>query len=180
MKLLKMHEFIKDEDIILSFNGTITQTIVASLVESLEAEFLSANIEQRLIHSAFAVITEQMQNIMSYSKDKIQRDDKSFCSTGCVFVVYDKKIGKYYITSSNMIKTQEKSFLEEKIDFLNTLNNAELKEYYKEQRRSGRGKHERGAGLGFITMSRISSEPIEHETKDINENDSLFIIKVYL
>jgi hypothetical protein len=180
MKLLKMHEFIKDEDIILSFNGTITQTIVTSLVESLEAEFLSANIEQKLIHSAFAVITEQMQNIMSYSKDKIQRNKNSFVSAGCVFVVYDKEIKKYYITSSNTIKVEDTKFLQEKIDFLNTLDNAGLKEYYKEQRRSGREKHDRGAGLGFITMARVSSEPMEYEIKDINKEESLFIIKIYL
>lgn len=180
MKLLQMHELLKEEDVILGFNGTLTQTIVTSLVESLEAELLSADVDKKLIHNAFTIITEQMQNIMSYSKDRIERHGNNFESTGCVLVAFDKEKEKYYISSSNKIKEGDEKVLKEKISYLNSLDEVALKRHYKEQRKSGKDKHERGAGLGFIMMAKSSSEDIECEIKEIDISTSLFMIKIYL
>ena len=65
------------------------------------------------------------------------------------------------------------------METIQPLNQDELKTLYRELRKSGKGKHEKGAGIGFIEIARRSSS-IEYEFSKIDENNHYFALKVII
>ena len=180
MNVYQIKKMLNDNGVILSFSGTISQSIVVSVAETLEAELTESKVDSKIIQKAFSIITEQMQNIMSYSKDNIQRDGNIFKSIGLTLVGFDNIKAKYYIASSNNMYIQDQERLETKLKKIQSLDAEELKKYYKESRKSSKNKHDRGAGLGFIIMAKNSSEVLEYTLYELDKVQAHFEIKVYL
>ena len=179
MKMLEFKEKLDEEGIIFSFSGTVSQPILSSIGETIESELDSVQIDANTVMKVFAVFTEQMQNIMSYSKERRVHRDNTLSSPGLCIVGLDKN-GKYYVNSANIMDVKDESKVSAKIDHINSLDKEGLKAYYKELRRSGKGSHNRGAGLGFLEMAKKSSEPLEYHITKIDSERSFFEIKVYI
>jgi len=117
---------------------------------------------------------------MSYSSDKIEKDANIFESNGITTVGFDKKKNKYFVNSANVMHRTDKEQLINILEKLRLLNTQEIRDYYRETRRSGKEKHNRGAGLGFIEMAKNSSLPLEYKITDINDEHSFFEIKAFI
>jgi len=180
MNLFELHDLLESEGVIFSFSGTITQEIVCSLAETVEQELSSSGEKSKMVSKIFAILTEQMQNVMSYAKDKIKKGENIFESAGLVLVGFDEKKQKYFVASANKMEAGDKETLLSKLEKINSLDETGLKAYYKELRRSGNEKHGRGAGLGFLEMAKKASEPIQYSLQEMNDETCLFEIKVYI
>lgn len=166
----------KEQEVLLSFNGMFCQEKVCEFQDEVE-NFLEARGEDsRLKEKIFAILTEQMQNIMSYAKDS----SGAYESKGEIILGFDKKRQKYFLRSTNRIKNEDTLALQMKLQKVNSLNEIELKEYYRQLRKSGSDKHHKGAGLGFLEMAKRASELIEYNIEKISTTDSLFILSVYI
>ena len=60
----------------------------------------------------------------------------------------------FFVSSANIMHPEDESKLSEKLDKIIPMKKDELREYYKALRRSGKEKHGRGAGLGFLEMAK--------------------------
>ncbi len=180
MNMLEFKEKLDEDGIIFSFSGTISQPILSSIGETIESELDSIQIDANTVMKVFAIFTEQMQNIMSYSKERRVHQDNTLSSPGLCLVGLDKNSGKYYVNSANIMDIQDESKVSEKIDRINALDKDGLKAYYKELRRSGKSSHNRGAGLGFLEMAKKSSEPLQYHITTVDSERSFFEIKVYI
>ena len=180
MNMITFKEILDKEGIIFSFSGTISQSILSTIAETIEKELLTAGISFTLIQNIFAVFTEQMQNMMSYSHERIPLGDNAFESPGVCVVGYDKSVGHYYVCSANIVCIEDEPELREKLDKIIDMDKAELRQYYKELRRSGEKKHERGAGLGFLEMAKRSAFPMQYSMVHLENSRIFFEIKVYI
>ncbi len=179
MKMFPFKEMLEREGIIFSFSGSISQPVLAGIGETIENEFESIDLDPNMIMKIFAVFTEQMQNVMSYSKERREHRDNHLTSPGiCVVGMNDK--GKYYVASANIMDVKDEQKVSEKIDHINSLDKEGQKRYYKELRRSGKGVHNRGAGLGFLEMAKRASEPLDYQFTTLDKDRSFFEIKVYI
>jgi hypothetical protein len=180
MDLTKFHNIVNDDGIILCINGIISQSIVVSVAQTLEQQLELQGVQQKIIGRGFTVIVEQMQNIMFYSSDRVQGGENKQESLGCTIAGFDILKKKYFVSSLNRFKTKNKQKISSAIEHINAMSSPDLKDFYREQRRSGRDKHEKGAGLGFIVMARNSSEPIVYSTHFLSSEQSVFEITTYL
>ena len=180
MNMITFKELLDKEGVIFSFSGTISQNILSSIAETIEKELHTTGIPFSLIQNIFAVFTEQMQNIMSYSNESITLDNNTFESPGICVVGYDKSVEHYYVCSANVMSPEGGPRLSEKLDKIIAMNKPELRQYYKELRRSGKEAHGRGAGLGFLEMAKKSALPIQYTITQLDSNRSFFEIKVYI
>lgn len=180
MDILKLKQFQEDEGVILSFNGKISQEIVVSLCETVEKELVAMEVKSKTIHNVFAILTEQMHNIMSYSGEKNHKSESRCVGLGITVVGYDLDKSLFFVGSGNYLRSGDEWALQNKIDAINQMDEVELKAHYKELRRSGENKHQRGAGLGFVEMRRHASEPLEYEIRPKEMLGSFFTIKVYI
>lgn len=180
MNMLAFKNTLEKEGILFSFSGTISQSILSSIAETLEKELYSTGIPFSLMQNIFAVFTEQMQNIMSYSYEHSHLGNNAFESPGICVVGYDQAKEHFFVSSANVMHPDTEPQLRIKLDKIISMNKSELREYYKVLRRSGKEKHSRGAGLGFLEMAKKSTLPIEYSISQLDKERSFFEIKVYL
>jgi len=177
--MIAFKEILDEEGIIFSFSGTISQAILSSIGETIESEFEYIDVQKKTILSIFAVFTEQMQNIMSYSKERRLHAPNRHASPGICVVGKDDH-NRYYVHSANIIDATDEEKIATKIDYINTLDHDALRAYYRTLRRSGKDVHNRGAGLGFIEMAKKSTLPLEYHITKLDDTQSFFEIKVYI
>lgn len=180
MNMITFKEILDKEGVIFSFSGTISQNILSSIAETIEKELHSTGISFALSQNIFAVFTEQMQNIMSYSHERIQLDDNAFESPGICVVGYDQSVGHYYVCSANVMSPEGEPVLSAKLDKIIGMNKTELREYYKVLRRNGKDTHGRGAGLGFLEMAKKSALPLQYTITQMDNSRVFFEIKAYI
>ena len=180
MTMFQFKEMLEKEGIIFSFSGTISQPILSGISETIESDLVAMEMDTKVTMKIFAVFTEQMQNIMSYSKERRENRENRHSSPGICVVGLDAQKEKYYVHSANIMDIKDEPIVSKKIDHINTLDDSGLKKYYKELRRSGKGMHGRGAGLGFLEMAKRSCEPLEYRITNIDDERSFFEIKVYI
>lgn len=180
MNMLEFKEILEKEGVLFSFSGTVSQNILSSVAETLEKELHATGVAYTLIQNIFAVFTEQMQNIMSYSQERIHLGNNAFESPGICIVGYDQEKEYFFVSSANIMHPEDESKLREKLDKIIPMKKDDLREYYKTLRRSGKEKHGRGAGLGFLEMAKKSALPVEYKITRLDEKRSFFEIKTYI
>jgi len=180
MDLFEFKKLLDAEGVIFSLSGTISQSILINVGEMLEKELEESGTRRNIIHNIFAVMTEQMQNVMSYSMDSRKTTDHFLESSGLFVTGYSREKGKYFVSSCNRMRSENSDMIRERLGRINSMDKQQLKTYYREVRRSGRDLHDRGAGLGFIEMAKRSSEPIEYRIRQISREESFFQITVYV
>lgn len=179
--MLELKRLLNKKGAIFSFSGTVSQSVLTNIAGAIEEELDSLNtLDNKTVRSILIIFVELMQNIMSYSKEKTETTGNVYESLGIALIGYSKAKDKYYVASANSISPEQEIILREKIDGLNTLDEQGVKSLYKELRRSGRDKHERGAGLGFLEMAKKSSEPFDYKISPITSEKSFFEIFVYV
>ena len=180
MNMIMFKEILDKEGVIFSFSGMISQSILSSIAETIEKELHITGVSFSLIQNIFSVFTEQMQNIMSYSNERICLGDNAIESPGICVVGYDQSVEHYYVCSANIMAPEGEAALAEKLDKIISMDRDELRKHYKELRRSGSEKHGRGAGLGFLEMAKKSALPLQYAITQLDSNRAFFEIKVYI
>ncbi len=112
---------------------------------------------------------------MNYS---IKRDEDSGNGSGTCFVIHHAHTKKFKVCAGNIVSPKQASKIKEKINKINSLDEVELKAYYKETRRSGKDTHDKGGGLGFIEIARKSSGKLNYEITNIDTTKAYFEINV--
>lgn len=176
MDMLKYYNMIKQENINIIYSGPIwsngIEGIAATLKRRLEFDDLPLSASQAI----FSVFIEQMTNMLMYSAEKEifsnAKNEELEISKGVFMLGEQNKT--YFIQSGNMVQKENAELLKNKIDYLNTLDKAALRKYYKEQLKSENANPEsRGAGLGLIEIARRATSKIEYTFTPL-ENDMLF------
>jgi len=128
-------------------------------------------------YSIYFIYMEFIQNIMNYS---INTNEKSNLGTGICFITYDKTNEKFIIYSGNIISINNIETLSNKIDKINSLDSDELKKYYKDLRKSGEDKHDKGSGLGLIEIAKKSKNKLLYKYTNIDTITSYFELTIHI
>ena len=179
MNISKIRKVMAEEGIVFSFSGMISQSLTSFMVETATSQLDEKGEDSKMTRNMFLVAVEQLQNIMSYSKEKDTGNGSVYTSPGVMVIGYDEDKKKYYVNSSNEIVEDDKIKVSKKIDTINLLEKDELRKFLREKLRSAEDTHDRGAGVGFIEMAKRSSEKLEYDFETI-ENKLYFHIKTYI
>jgi hypothetical protein len=179
MDLLRVKENLQKDGIFFSFNGYMSQNVLGGLGDAIEGKLTDQKVQNSTVTNIFAIFTEQMQNVMSYSAERYGTEEVAE-SIGISIVGFSELKKKYFIGSGNFIKEEDKISLLKKLEKINSMNRDELRSYYKELRKSGENKHRRGAGLGFLEMAKRGSEPLEYSVKNQADGKLFFQLFVYV
>ena len=179
MNFDKLENTLNENGVVfLSYGGFLSQTLIAGMTEALEKEAENNEISMRVSNNIFTIFIELSQNMMNYSKAKHQTD-KNFDPKGIIVVGFDDPSNSYYVMSRNIISHEDKEKIEPKIKQAEELSNEELKKLYRELRKSGRDKHHKGAGIGFIEIGK-RCDKLEHQFVAINEKRYYFSVKAII
>jgi hypothetical protein len=167
-QLFESYHAMDNQKILMFYKGAVSQETMVDL-----GSFLRSSLcDSKRIRNIFSVFIEMSHNIRHHSIEK----DENHIGVG-VFVVQQTP-GQYTLSSGNPISSSRKAEIREKIDYLRGLDKEDLRKLYKERRRSGENRTQKGAGLGLIEMAKKSDHPLEYEFFDCDGDTTLFRLTV--
>jgi len=172
---------LDENNISVLYSGPIWPGGIDGMAEMLQQRLNYDDLPLSASQSVFSIFVEQMNNMLMYSaeKDLVEslEGKKTETSKGLFILgIYNKT---YFIYTENLVANSNIEILKNRIDFLNTLDKAELRKYYKERVKSENENPEsKGAGLGLIEIARRSKTGIEYDFIPYGEGLSLFSMHV--
>ncbi|MDR2922433.1 MAG: SiaB family protein kinase [Treponema sp.] len=179
--ILEYSKLLAKHNIRIIYSGPLWAEGINGMAEFLQKRLDMDNMPLSASQAVFSIFVEQMNNMLMYSAEKEMHESHetgiSEMSSG-IFVLgsQDKS---YYIQTGNVIKNGSVGILKERIDFLNTLDKKELRQFYKEQIKTENDNPEsKGAGLGLTEIARRATSKIEYEFIPYGEGLSYFTMYV--
>ena len=170
----KFHRTIRDQQIMLVYEGEITQTITkafSSMTEqNLDTQVDSSKTQKRVYH----VMVECLQNVAKHADD--EESGEPITPGRGIFMISNNE-DEYTVTTGNMISNEKVAIIKGMIDKFNSLDATEIKAEYKKMIKESRLSEKVGAGLGFIDIVKKTGNNIEYFFDKINDNTSFFIQK---
>lgn len=181
LDMMEYYNMFKRNSLNIIYSGPIwadgVEGIAGTLRKRLEYDKLSFSTSQAI----FSVFVEQMNNMLMYSAEKEtfhpEQDRQLDVSKG-VFLLGTQE-GSYFLQSGNVMPKESVGPLKERIDYLNTLDKAQMRKFYKEQMKMDNSNPEsKGAGLGLIEIARRASSKIEYSFTPVEDGDVFFAMYV--
>ena len=181
-----LHTFkneLGNRKIFVSFNGPVSQDLMAELGDVLKQRMESEQAGTSKVLNVFSMLVEQAQNIIRHSAEKMQGNnlsgDVKELSLGIIIIGHEGD-GHYFVLCGNMIENEYVEPLREKLTRLQHMTKDELRKHYKKQRRRKPDERSKGAGLGFIEMARKAVRPLAFSFRKIDANLSFFSLKTVI
>ncbi len=161
----EIHNKDTQTNIICSFEGVLNEEIITNLCNEIESKLLSENIKKGLIKNIVNVSIECLQNISKYAVIIENPDVNTLNSKFSIALIDDY----FELKAANYIKSCDETIIKEKIDYVNSLDEDKLKEYYMAVLDNATFNTKFGAGLGIIVMAKKSNNKIQYKFTKINE-----------
>lgn len=184
--LMNFRQEIIENNIILSFEGQISQGVLISLVDTLKMKLMDdeeknpenytpEQNKEYLVRKIYAIFIELAQNLQNHSAERNSNDSHT---EGEGIIIIRENDAYYNIESGNLIEKDKIEQFSQYIEHLNQLDEPMLRKLYKLKLREARNKGKRGAGIGLIEMIRKSGNPLGYEMKEFNEQYQFLTIMV--
>ena len=129
--------------------------------DTLKQRLDAAGVSGPMRRKVFSTFIEMAQNIMHYADEPTAKG----CKVGAL-AIGQKEDKRYWIVSGNPVRIEHVERIKSKVEPLRTMTIDEIKTAYREQLRNDEHEKDglsRGAGLGFLTVAREASEPIDYQ-----------------
>ena len=157
----KLHTEICGNDVFYTYLGNIASGQINSILEGIEVKLVEVSINMKVRKKILNIMVESLQNLFHHSDD-VPEDLVETLGKRYGMVVITRKGNDFILTVGNFVSLDKVKYLTEKIEKINSLSEAELKEMYKYilnyQKLSSKG----GGGLGLIDMARKSDKKLEY------------------
>lgn len=171
----KLYKKMIQDDIVLIYKGEFTQCSILPLLELAEHNVKVKTMDQRKTLRAAHVTIEMLQNISKHGKK----------STGSEvhygLFLLSKSNGNFALTCANSVNIKEKALLEEKLEYLTSLDDFELNELHRSTLRATlRFENKLNSGLGLIEIAKASKNSLNYEFIPYSRDQFLFAFQVSL
>lgn len=149
-------------NIIFFYSGYFSQHIVSAISETIKARLDAAGAAGSTRRRIFSSFVEMSQNIMHYSSDVLTPDvlqSQMRRGSFCIGMQGDS----FFLLCANPVSNGNVDKIRDKLTPLHTMSIEEIKAAYKSALRDATPEDSKGAGLGFLTMARDASAPLEFE-----------------
>jgi hypothetical protein len=181
LNILEYSKLLAKYNISIIYSGPLWAEGIEGMAEFLQKRLDMDDMPLNASQAVFSVFVEQMNNMLMYSaeKERHERPETNSAETSSGIFVLGTCDKSYYVQTGNVIKNSSVGVLKDRIDFLNTLDKKELRQFYKEQMKTENNNPEsKGAGLGLTEIARRAASKIEYEFIPYGEGLSYFTMYV--
>lgn len=160
----EFHSYVERRDVIFYYVGYFSQTIIAAMADAVKLRAEHAGAVAQTRRKLFSSFIEMAQNIVHYSSDLHEKEGlatEPSMRRGALFISHTD--GVYYLHCANPVDGEVAEKLRVKLEHLRSLTIDEIKAEYKEMLRAETPPDSKGAGLGFLTVARDASAPLDFE-----------------
>lgn len=133
------------------------------------------NINRTIMNRVSSVAIESLDNIVKHSEPRV---DKNLRKKYPSRFLLEKDGEVICLNTMNLILNIRIGELLSKLDEIEKLNHEDLVKLYKSTLTKAEISEKGGAGLGLITIAKLSRQRIKFDIKRINENFSYFMLQV--
>jgi hypothetical protein len=174
-------KMLDDNSIRIIYSGPLWANGIDGMAEIMLKRLEFDDMPLSASQSVFSIFIELINNIMMYSDEKEQKDspegESQEISKGIVIFGIQDDI--YFVQSGNVVTDSNAEILKSRIDYLNTLDKKELRQFYRQQLNEENANAEsKGAGIGLIEIARRASDPIEYEFEPYGDGRQYFSVYV--
>jgi hypothetical protein len=168
--------------IIFFYVGYFSQHVVAAIAEAIKLRLDTTGAAGSTRRKIFSSFVEMSQNIMHYSSDALTPHDQSEHQMRrgsiCIGVVNEQ----FFLMCTNPVAVQNMATIRARLEQLHCMTNEEIRDAYKKALREPTAEDSKGAGLGFLTMARDASAPLEFQFVQDTEDPgvTVFCIKAII
>lgn len=168
--------------IIFFYVGYFSQHVVAAIAEAIKLRLDTAGAGGPTRRKIFSSFVEMSQNIMHYSSDALTPDDQAQNQMRrgsiCIGVIGER----FFLLCTNPVADRNMEKIRGRLEQLHSMTMEEIRDAYKKALREETPQDSRGAGLGFLTMARDASAPLEFEfvQEADDPNVTIFCIKAII
>lgn len=148
------------DGVLFYYKGEFSQNVIATMSDTLKQRLDAVGVSGPARRKLFSSFVEMSQNIMHYADVGAGNGSK----TGALAV--GKSDARYWIVAGNPVRVEHVERIKQKVEPLRSMTVDEIKAAYREQLRNDEHEKDaisRGAGLGFLTVAREASEPLEYQ-----------------
>lgn len=162
-----------DQTILVSHFGAFSQNLVSSLSEGIENLLISIGDKRMVIKRMFSILIEGLQNLRIHG----ELDGQSVQSG---FLILSNNTEQYKLILANIIKNEDIPTVSKYIETINGYSPEELKATYSSILSNEFLSSKGGAGLGLITTRIKSGNSLVFDVISLDEDSSLFVLKITL
>jgi len=162
---------IDREDLEYIYRGEITATLVMNILDLAKSNLAKGEDTSKLKSRIYYIMGEGLQNITRHQEAEFATSPEK-----SAIVVINKKEFTYSITTGNLIKNENVESLKQKLEKINSLTAAELRDFSRYVRMTTEISEKGGASLGLIEMAKRSGNKLMFSFKDIDEEFSYFYL----
>lgn len=161
-----------ENQLLLAYKDHINEDTSDQLIAMVDSKMVGFDEEKKIKKKVFNVLVECLQNVSRHAEpDKGQDHESSILLIG-------RDENSFFIITGNMMGNDKIVGLKEKLDQINNMKPAELRDKYKELMSNLEFSSKGGAGLGLIDIARKSANKFEYDFRKLGEKKSYFTLKV--
>lgn len=172
--VVTLYDELRTNGISLVFLGEFNHEITKMFTTMSERELGRKREEKSTTRKVYHVMVETLQNISKHSDDITGIEN----NIGNGLFLIGKKENTYYVITSNKVANGKMPDVESALKQVSNLNKEELNDLFKKTMKEGKLNDKGGAGLGLIDIARKTGNRLEHNFLPLDNNFSLFILKV--
>nr|WP_086080974.1 SiaB family protein kinase [Bordetella genomosp. 13] len=175
-------ELAQRRNVIFYHKGYFSHSIIAAMAEVVKLQLEVSGVSGPTRRKLFSSFVELSQNIIHYSSDALVPGGPTTGALreGAVCITADGD--RHLMLCVNPMSTADVGTLRDKLEPLRTMSLEQIKQAYKVSLRAETPEDSKGAGLGFLTMARDASAPLEfafHPRAD-DPDTTLFCLKAII
>lgn len=172
-KIKRMHGILLQENILLNFNGTFDQDNLINLLPIVDAQMHGTiDFKKRV----FKIMFEMLHNIVEYSEDYTEDSSLTQGENPGIFLL-GGSANKLFFTAGNYLHSSKTKTLSDKFDFVNKLDDSELKDFYRKVSTYFEHNEINKPDLSIIEMKLRSGNILSYDFNKVNENYSFFTLQ---
>jgi hypothetical protein len=169
MELTKFNHFqdaAHDSGLLFYYTGYFSQSIVTAMSGTLKHRLEGQGAKGSTARKVFSAFIEMAQNVVHYSAERATEADAMDGEIRSGTVAVGQSPDGYFVVCGNSVERGRVLSLRAKLDPICQMTAEEIKEAYKQQLRGSTDADSKGAGLGFLTVAREATAPIEYSFVD--------------
>ncbi|HZP65097.1 MAG TPA: SiaB family protein kinase [Rudaea sp.] len=171
-------ELVEQRKVLFYYHGYFSQNVVSAMADTIKLSLKQSEAAPSTKRKLFSCFVEMAQNIIHYSSETLtpqsQGDKEVRQGSLCIGQAEDR----YYLLCANRVAPGDVESLRAKLEPLRTMTLEEIKRAYQDTLRADLAEGSKGAGLGFLTVARDASQPLEFAFESTDDaSQPLFYLK---
>jgi hypothetical protein len=171
-------ELVALRRVVFYYYGYFSQNVVSAMADTIKLSLQQSEAASSTRRRLFSCFVEMAQNIIHYSSEALTPATQSDKEVRQGSVCIGQSAESYYLLCANRVAAADVDALRAKLEPLRTMTLDEIKRAYQQTLRADQSEGSKGSGLGFLTVARDASEPLEFEFEPVEGSDEvMFYLK---